>query len=1058
MMIEVAAEANPLTEALLYHVLRSASSSDPQQIQTGTKQLQNWETTPGYYPLLQTVFMDKSLPLEVRYLAIIQLKNGIDKYWRKTAPNAARKEDKAQIRARLIDCGINEADQRLALQNALVTAKIVRFEPDVMTQLISRLRAAAEPTVYHLHLSRALLILLHIIKELSTGKLTRTRASLLSASPELFRVLGRIYLDKTARWQSFFQPPDGSTSSAHDDEGGALDALDQSLLALKVLRRLLVAGYDFPNRDADVRDFWGVLRAQLGTLLPVATEDAAASPLATAARDAIGRHCVQLAKLYVDMARAHPAAFVLLPDYFGLVHAFWDVVTRFGEGFGTKTAEMGRIGDDGDVDEEEAGIVEKLAHRGLLLIRACVKMVFNPTLTFRMRFQEEREEKAKSVEMVKTQLLEESFVKEMMEVIVMRYFVFTPRDLRQWLEEPDEWEKREDLDGEGFDFAIRPCAEKLFLDLAINFKDLIIQPLLNVFYSIASLDNDNILFKDSVYTAVGLAAPVLHPHLDFDAFISATLVPEVQRQQPGYNILRRRIAILLAQWISVKVSDQSRPLVYQIFRHLLDKSDALNDQVVRVTAGRQFKNVADDWEFKPDQFMPYASDIFTRIMSLVEEVELAETKMALLNTISIMVERMEHRVTPYADGVVALLPPLWAQSGPEHLMKQAILTLLTRLITAMKADSRRLHTLMLPIIRGATEPGSDSALYLLDDALDLWAAIVAQTPAGSPTLPDLLDLTPHLLHALTLGSDALRMALQIAESYLLLAPQPLLGSPFRPRLLEALAALLGQANLSVEATGYVTSVLEVAVRAAAGLGGEEALRVLVADMVATGVVGRLVAGLRDAWEAGQTTGPNRRESSVRGMRESDYWCVLARLGVASPRLLVEAVRGCGMVAPEVVEGQRALKWLLDEWIGHCDNVGSPARRKLMVLALTRLLETGEAWILMELQALMTLWTDVIVELTDGNEDKSVDSLVYPRPEMQSDPDAPEAPEDARRRDLLYADEVHSVNLITFVWERVQAAVEAAGGQARFEEEWLVNVDRTVVREFGNLWDSVGVQR
>jgi hypothetical protein len=29
--------------------------------------------------------LDKSLPIEVRYLAIIQLKNGIDKYWRKTA-------------------------------------------------------------------------------------------------------------------------------------------------------------------------------------------------------------------------------------------------------------------------------------------------------------------------------------------------------------------------------------------------------------------------------------------------------------------------------------------------------------------------------------------------------------------------------------------------------------------------------------------------------------------------------------------------------------------------------------------------------------------------------------------------------------------------------------------------------------------------------------------------------------------------------------------------------------------------------------------------------------
>jgi hypothetical protein len=94
----------------------------------------------------QTLFLDKSLPYEVRYLAIIQLKNGIDKYWRKTAqkyalhrtaeshghslttPSAASKEDKNTIRLRLLESAVNEADSRLALQNAIMVAKIVRFE------------------------------------------------------------------------------------------------------------------------------------------------------------------------------------------------------------------------------------------------------------------------------------------------------------------------------------------------------------------------------------------------------------------------------------------------------------------------------------------------------------------------------------------------------------------------------------------------------------------------------------------------------------------------------------------------------------------------------------------------------------------------------------------------------------------------------------------------------------------------------------------------------------------------------------------------------------------
>lgn len=83
--IEAPGEANPLTEGLLVHSLTSAASSDPTQIQTGTKQLQQWEKSPGYYKHLQSAYLDGRLPIEVRYLAVIQLKNGVEKYWRKTA-------------------------------------------------------------------------------------------------------------------------------------------------------------------------------------------------------------------------------------------------------------------------------------------------------------------------------------------------------------------------------------------------------------------------------------------------------------------------------------------------------------------------------------------------------------------------------------------------------------------------------------------------------------------------------------------------------------------------------------------------------------------------------------------------------------------------------------------------------------------------------------------------------------------------------------------------------------------------------------------------------------
>ncbi len=46
-------------------------------------------------------------------------------------------------------------------------------------------------------------------------------------------------------------------------------------------------------------------------------------------------------------------------------------------------------------------------------------------------------------------------------------------------------------------------------------------------------------------------------------------------------------------------------------------------------------------------------------------------------------------------------------------MKQAILTILARLISSMKDESRRYHSLVLPLIKSAIEPGSVRLLHAL---------------------------------------------------------------------------------------------------------------------------------------------------------------------------------------------------------------------------------------------------------------------------------------------------------------------------------------------------------
>jgi hypothetical protein len=354
--------------------------------------------------------------------------------------------------------------------------ELTSCRPDLFTQLINILRSSTGPDAFRLHLPRALLIMLHIVKDLATASLVSTRKKLQGVASELLNVLGQIYVSKVEVWTKFFK-------FGGDDEGGALEAIENSLLTIKIIRRLIIAGYDFPGRETNVQEMWNLSRDHFRDFLPYVVQEG--TPLGHGPRKMIERHLMQLSKLHLTMAQAHAVDFVLLNDSLWLVRTYWVLVSQLGETWGSKSLDGARIGTDGDAEDDDPPILERLGLKGLLLIRACVKMVFYPAQILRFRQPQEKEDKARAIEMVKKDLLTQDLVREMISALVTRFFVFRPSDLRMWEEEPDEWEKMEE-GGEDWEFSIRPCAEKLFLDLAKNYKDLIIEPLLQVFYTVAS--------------------------------------------------------------------------------------------------------------------------------------------------------------------------------------------------------------------------------------------------------------------------------------------------------------------------------------------------------------------------------------------------------------------------------------------------------------------------------------------------------------------------------------------------------------------------------------------
>lgn len=1057
--IEAPGGANPMTEGLVYKTLEQASGSNQQLIRAATEQLSNWETQPGYYSALQDVYANLNYYQSIRFQAIIQLKNGIDRYWRKHTNHTIGKQEKLKIRTKALEAGIREPNPQLGLQNALMVAKIVRYEfphdwPDVITSLINHLR---QPLPHSQYLTNILNLALHIIKELATARLQNSKTSLRKAAPELFRVLGTLYVSHSMRWMPAVRSGDGNIPYA-------TDSVLISYWALKAIRRLIIAGYEHPHRDADVIQFWTILQQHLGELWSISQSERARERDGFL-KELIMKHLVQLSKLHLEMARSHPAAFVLLPGCVNLLQSYWGLVKVLGKqnmdeisAMGSQNWKVRRSGDRGD----DMSLLEKLALKGLLLFRASLKMAFNPVQTFKYQHAEDKEERKRSVDLIKSEVLNDSSVLEMLEVLVTQFFVLRPNDLREWEEEPSEWEKREEEVTEAWEFSLRSCSEKLFLDLMINYKEVLVPRLLQVFFQYGTPDNKEVFLKDSLYTAVGLAAAVLDQAFDFNAFLKSTLLPEAEVVLPNYNLLRRRIAIVLGQWTPIIPESIHKPTVYHIFARLLRPFE-MNDQVVRVTAGRQLRPVLEPFEFSYSEFAPYATTIFRNLMELIRETELIETKMALLETVRVAVQRMEAHVEPFSDEIMTMLPTLWLASGEEHLMKQAILTMITAITTSLTKQSLKYHPDIIPLIHDSVQPNSETLVYLLEEALDLWLAMIQQTPDYPPPSEELLSLSRDLIPLLDLGPDSLRQTLDIVESYTLLSPNTFLSPSFLSPLLASLSLLIGS-----KSTGFVsakreisriTQLLETLIKTLSVPRhfSDKAMQLqagehLIKNAIETSFLQSFLCLLKEAHDYHQDPRPSRGQApAIIGPQETELFSVLARLAFISPNLFLEAV--------SAASGPQAATWLVAEWITHFDNIGDVYRKKLHVLAITSLLSITTPpplFMLEQLQSLMTIWTDIITELgEDAPEECKGDYLWQPansegRSEWAPQHQQNEAPEEERKREVARVDPTHQINIREFVARTMESVMIGVGGQEAFRREWLSRIDGAVVKGFVEL--------
>lgn len=968
---------------------------------------------------------------------MIQLKNGIDKHWRlaNNIKGAIQPDEKDAIRQRLFQATLEEEEKGLALHNALAAARIIRIDyprqwPEALSTIIGLLRSSKNGSQQHLH--GTLQILLQVVKEMSTARLRTSQTALQSVTPEMAYVLSDIYAERTRTWVDFL-------TNGQGNENEADTAMLNSLLSLKILRRLLISGYEAPHKDSTVQSFWSLSQNQFGQFLGFVSHDSSAPAPQPVSKyqETIGKHLMQFTKLHIDMATTRPASFAGLPSSLPLVHAYWDLAIKFAEVF-EKSEGIRQSGDSGTSKSKAEGpLLERLTTRSLLLIKACLELAFLPKHTFVYRGPEAKEEEKQAVDFIKRDLFTDEFSLSITNTILTHLFVFRKTDFEAWEEDPEDWEHQERFDSLAYEWEVRPAAEKVFVTLLHYRKDLLVPRLLSYIETATSAQAD-FATKDAVYTAMGLSAVHILNQVDFNQFLASTLVPDAQQTGPFAKVVRRRIAILLGQWVFSNATTETRSLVYQLFRHFLNSSDEHNDLVVRISTARHLQSVLDDIDFNAEAFAPHAQHILQEVANLTQQVESDETRLMLLETLRLAVTRLERHVAPFGDFIMSTTSGVFEVSGAqEYMTKTAIVGIFSALVTSMGSESQRYHSMMVPLITEAAQPTSDLHLTLIDEVLQLWTSILEQSQP--PIAREIIDIAPLVLPVLEYSSETASQALEVVESYILLAPQAVLEDTLRRPFLLALSGVLEVKSREQVKTG--SRCIEYLIRAAEEFGGSSGVSVIIQDMLETGFLRKVLERLHDAWGARQTTGPKRRTPQLNTVTEGDYFAILARLALADPGLFANALASFSPI-------EQVWPWLSSEWFAYTESWDHIEHKKLTVLGLTRLVELGQPvqdLVLGKLQDYMGLWADAVAELQDGAVEAE-DNQVWSELEANDY----DTPRNVRERELCLADPLHRVVAKAFVRERLGALIERAGGEQRFQEEWMVNVDKEVVDKFSQF--------
>lgn len=946
----------------IWHALNAATSQEPGTVKRAEHTLIQLRSCPGFYRAVAQLAADRSVALNVRWMAVLYLKNSMEGSMRCSMPA----EERAAVHAHLLTC-YSDPSPHLAVQVAALMGRMARQDcpaqwPELVPTLLEGVAAASSA----LQLQRCLQALDQVVQAMASRRLTASRRLFQQLATAATPVVLSAWHHLSIALADNKQSPEDRPLSLHSVR-----------LCVKLLRRILAHGPRRPSEaDCAVSTIVQLVFPRCHDALlyrqHLCQQGASQSQLIELMEKYIGCQV----KLLLDVLDRHPLSFV----------AF---ITRSLE-FGTQLL---------FTEQGQCLLFDRLAQLWLTLIHrvlTCDK--FRPPNDV----QSPCEQLTKQANSVIGEFFDDQCVHHMLRQMVGRYMVMREPELRSWQEEPEAFFLADDA------LSISAATESLLTALMKRFRCSVTSLLVAMLREQMVREGSDVLARDAVYRAIGLAAYDLYDEVDMDGWLGGGgLLDELSggigsTESWRRHVLQRRVLWLIGRWLDVRVSCQIRPAIYTALVPLLQRD---HDLVVRLTAAETVRDAVDNFEFRPEDLVGLLGTLFRLLFELLVDVVECETKMRVLNVVSLVVERLGADVVPHCDQLLSYLPRLWHQAAELAMLRVMIARTLEHLVSSVGGDTGHMHDLLLQVIGLGVDLSDPAHVYLMDDALHLWRTVVE----NEQTLhTDFLQLYERLLPVMETGSDSLECGLAITQAYMLLNPDD-----FLPRYGSAMARVctdFADGDQRIELTLALLRTVETGVRCSHH--SPPAL-----TLMSSLLPWPLHALLNDA-------NSGRLQPGVTALMLS----VLARLLLHTP-LLFRQLLAAAAQKHQLQSIDAVLSKLLDVWLAAMPNIGQIERKKLCALALCSLLASCVGVIAGRINAITLSVAETLHDVSVP--DSLADSLLWHEDADDSEYSS-ETAHDRRRRALLARDPAHTRALKDAVadsFSRLRSAV----GQLRYTE-------------------------